>query len=241
VIEGVAQCFCHPGYTGASCDECQAGFHKVGTQCVRDAYCELNSCPLHASCEVVGGEVTCPCDPGWGPQGACSVCESYATERSGFEFPTGWPTQENQCLLHVELSVSRITFRSRNGPDGPEGPVYQCARSTFSKMDSQHVELFAYTARPATLTFESPAHLVAFDYGSRVEPLALEVRAHDNPMSDYNGTGRVVSTVDLEPNRRERLTLVLDPPARVLSFWSLNNKLQHIALDDVIYSYPQCR
>jgi hypothetical protein len=241
IVSGQVQCICPPGYTGALCNDCDTGFHEEGDLCVRDAFCQADSCPLNAMCTIVSGEVMCLCKQGWGPEDECDTCEAYAAERTGFEFPTGWPTRENLCFQHVELQVSLMTFRSRVGLDGPEGQVYQCARSTFSLMSTQHVELQAYTARPATLTFERAAHFLAFDFGSRVEPISMEIRAHDEPSIDLSKGGRVVGHIQLAANQRDSLTLVLDPPARVISFWSVNNKLQHIAVDDVLYSYPQCR
>jgi hypothetical protein len=260
VVKGRTVCTCKAGHQGTDCASCSAGYKKQGDACVvdtgacppgqhaqdggtcvADAWCEQNSCPEHATCMAAAGVVTCPCDSGWSPAGTCTLCTRNGTERSGFEFPTGWSAKPNQCNERSELSVSLITFRSRTGPNGaPDAAVRLCARSTFSQMSTQHIELATYKDRPATMVFEHPALLVAFDFGARIEPLALDVFAFDNPTNDMSVGGREVGKIDLAAQMRATFTIPLQPAARALALRSRTGKLQDMALDDLVYSYPEC-
>lgn len=258
VVKGFATCSCEVGYQGESCDACAAGYvksaekcvidtggcqpgqHREAGDCVTDQWCERDSCPEHATCKAVAGKITCPCDPGWSPEGTCAQCTGYATERSGFEFASGWPAAANTCFERGDLAVSLVTFASRVGPEKREGPVMLCAASTYSPMTSQHIELESYPGLPATLVFERAANNVVFDAGARIEPVAIDIYAHDLPTADMSMGGRRVATVDLSAKTRTTVTVALNPLARALSLRSRNGKLQSIALDDVVYSYPAC-
>ncbi len=260
VLKGRILCSCMVGYEGSDCSRCAPGYRKDGTSCALDnggcptgqhaqdggtcvpnPFCELASCPEHATCDARTGQVVCACDPGWSPTGKCDTCAQYGTERSGFEFPTGWSMTDNQCQQRSELSVSLITFRSRTGPDGkPDSHVSLCARSTFSKMSTQHIELQSYQNRPATMVFEREATLIAFDFGARLEPLALDVFAYDSPAPDMSTVGREIAKIDLGPLMRSTFTIPLAPAARAIALRSRNGKLQYIALDDLVFHYADC-
>jgi hypothetical protein len=189
---------------------------------------------------VVAGLITCPCDGGWGPAVQCNLCAQYATERSGFEFAEGWPSGQNVCVQRKQVAVSLITFSSRVGPNGPEGPVMLCAPSTYSMMTSQHVELEVYTDRPATLVFERAASTIVFDYGASVTPVAVDVYAYPDPVADPNSGGQKVASLTLDAKTRATLSLEFQMQVRQLALRSRSSGLQNMALDDLIYTYPDC-
>ena len=58
---------CDKGYIGENCDLCDAGYHKVGNNCVIDEVCNNNSCTeTHkTTCDVVNGIIECSCDDGF--------------------------------------------------------------------------------------------------------------------------------------------------------------------------------
>lgn len=69
---GVVQCLCDPGYAGAGCGDCAAGFHPLDGDCVLDQACLSSSCAGHGSCNDASGVIVCTCDSGY----AGSYCES---------------------------------------------------------------------------------------------------------------------------------------------------------------------
>jgi hypothetical protein len=189
---------------------------------------------------VIAGVVACSCDPGWGPTNQCNLCAQYATERSGFEFAEGWPSGQNVCVERKQLAVSRVTFSSRVGANGPEGPVMLCATSTYSMMTSQHIELEVYKDRPATLVFERPASTLVFDYGASVAPVAVDVYAYPTPVADVNSGGEKVASMTLNAKSRATLSLEFHMEVRELVLRSRSSGLQNIALDAMVYTYPGC-
>lgn len=56
---------CDPGYSGAACDECAAGFHKSAGACVLDEQCQPTTCSGHGTCVAKNGLVSCFCDSGF--------------------------------------------------------------------------------------------------------------------------------------------------------------------------------
>src|SRR5690606_5560125 len=110
------------------------------------------------TCVVVGGEAECHCEPGWGGTD-CNQCINLATEATAFEFVTGWPSSKDTCSTRVELSVSRMTLRSREG----DSPVYLCAGSSFSGLVNQHVQVEAGPTKAAELVFFHPVVLMSLD------------------------------------------------------------------------------
>jgi hypothetical protein len=73
VTLGVAACACIPGYTGAECDECAAGYHARGVDCAPDETCRASTCSGHGECRVVEGVAECRCDLGYVGAG-CATC-----------------------------------------------------------------------------------------------------------------------------------------------------------------------
>lgn len=59
---GEPQCECEPGYAGEHCDDCYAGYHPEGEECVLDTTCEDTTCSGHGTCHLRDGEVSCACD-----------------------------------------------------------------------------------------------------------------------------------------------------------------------------------
>jgi len=250
VVDGVVQCTCLPGYTGDGCALCEPGFHGLGAECVLDEFCQADSCPGHALCDVVEGLVTCPCVQGWDPEGACDHCVAYAVERTGFEFPYGWSTGANQCQLRRELSVVGMSFESRSTPSAARGSIYACAKSSYSQMRDQHIQLELYRDQPAVISFDRPVTSVTFDVGSTLEPLAIDVRAEAHRGARTFDDGRVerlldpdvapLATLDLKARQRDTLTLVFDEEVRLVSLWSRSGGLQKLAIDNILYTYPEC-
>lgn len=59
---GTAICECAPGFAGARCDGCAAGFHEDGDGCALDVQCLANTCSGRGACSVVSGAVQCDCE-----------------------------------------------------------------------------------------------------------------------------------------------------------------------------------
>jgi hypothetical protein len=70
---GQVTCVCDPGFTGAHCDSCAAGYHPDGDDCVADELCQADSCNQHGNCDDSTGEIVCTCDPGFGGS-RCAEC-----------------------------------------------------------------------------------------------------------------------------------------------------------------------
>ena len=105
------QCACEAGYTGASCDDCDRGFHRnIDRLCLPDRFCsesKVDPCGAHGNCEDGTGAVTCKCDFGY--QGArCELCIP-GFERSDFD----------ECLQLVIQSAS-------DAPDKPQTVAPKC-------------------------------------------------------------------------------------------------------------------
>jgi len=223
---GVVSCACEAGYQAPTCSACTPGYHMSAGRCVADQTCSPATCSSHASCVVVGGEATCACQPGWGgPQ--CERCLDLATESTAFEFAAGWPTVPNTCSTRVELAVARLTLRSREG----SGTVQLCASSSFNGLTTQHVELQAGPVQTAQLVFWEPVVLTSFDYAAGLSPLSLEVLADNVP----------VRNIELPRKSKGSLTLQLSPPATKIALRSRTGVLQNVALDNIVYSYEQCK
>jgi len=81
---GVVECHCYPGWAGATCNSCAAGFHDDGNGiCVGDEMCTDSSCAHDGTCNDDEGMVTCLCKAGYtGP--ACEDCdEGYHFDGDG--------------------------------------------------------------------------------------------------------------------------------------------------------------
>ena len=71
---GVVFCNCNPGYTGAYCDSCDAGYHlDAAGACVVDESCITDDPCVNGSCDDTGGVISCECDDGYTGDD-CDVC-----------------------------------------------------------------------------------------------------------------------------------------------------------------------
>lgn len=75
VTSGVVSCACEAGWSGEACNQCAAGFHLEGTECLLDAQCIASTCSGHGSCTVVNGQIACACYAGYDGD----YCEDCAT------------------------------------------------------------------------------------------------------------------------------------------------------------------
>ena len=74
---GTARCECNDGWSGNLCDECAAGWHEFGDDCVLDEQCLTTSCAFHEvedGCTVEDGEVICECEGNWDSGNHCASC-----------------------------------------------------------------------------------------------------------------------------------------------------------------------
>jgi hypothetical protein len=71
---GVIVCECDEGYSGDDCDECAAGYHDDGGECVEDTSCRDNTCP-NGSCDDSSGVPVCTCNPGYAGE-HCDECDA---------------------------------------------------------------------------------------------------------------------------------------------------------------------
>jgi hypothetical protein len=72
---GEIVCECEAGYAGETCEECAAGYHEQGDQCLADTECLPNTCDQHGTCDDSSGQIICTCDTGYtGPH--CDLCAS---------------------------------------------------------------------------------------------------------------------------------------------------------------------
>ncbi len=111
---GVSSCTCDPGYAGALCDSCAAGFHDDGGACVLDESCLPSSCSGAGDCAVSMGEVSCTCDEGY--EGSyCDACDS------GYHFEGG------DCVVDEDCSASDPCV---DGVCDDSGGVISCACDT---------------------------------------------------------------------------------------------------------------
>ena len=226
VEAGEIVCACNSGYAGASCETCATGYHVDAGSCVPDQSCANATCSAHASCVVVGGVTRCDCEPGWDSE-RCDRCVDLATESTAFELVTGWATVVDTCATRPELSIARMTVRSRHGMDY----VQLCARSSFHALSTQHIALTAGVDQPAELVFWEPVVMMSFDYASVLDTLALDIVAD----------GAIVGAIDLAPHFKGSATLRLDSPADIVELRSRNGVRQTISIDNVVYHYERCR
>jgi cysteine-rich repeat protein len=82
-FEGVLDCACLPGWGGATCDVCAAGYHDDAGSCIPDEVCDPDSCNMHGTCTVPSGLVQCGCDEGYTGD-ACESCDvGYSDDGNG--------------------------------------------------------------------------------------------------------------------------------------------------------------
>lgn len=76
-VTGEPVCACEPGYSGAQCTDCYAGYHAGGgtAGCVLDRTCLSTSCSGAGQCKDTGGVVVCTCEAGH----SGAVCDACAT------------------------------------------------------------------------------------------------------------------------------------------------------------------
>jgi hypothetical protein len=174
---------------------------------------------------VIGGTTDCECEPGWDGE-RCERCVDLATESTAFEFVTGWATIADTCATRPELSIARMTVRSRHGADY----VQLCARSTFHALNTQHIALTVGIDQPAEFVFWDPVVVMSFDYASVLDVLAIDIVAD----------AAVVGTIDLAPHFKGTATVRLDAPAELVELRSRNGVRQTISIDNVVYHYETC-
>jgi hypothetical protein len=80
---GEATCVCDSGYTGDTCDDCDAGYqdHDGDGTCRPDCVTAGYTCSDHGVCDDSSGEPLCLCDLGYEPdgQGGCELAEADGT------------------------------------------------------------------------------------------------------------------------------------------------------------------
>lgn len=79
---GTALCACNTGYTGASCDQCDTGYHLSGSDCVANIPCQANSCSNHGNCDASTGVPVCTCSTGY-TGATCNGCASGYQDKDG--------------------------------------------------------------------------------------------------------------------------------------------------------------
>lgn len=92
---GSIVCTCDTGYTGTTCDQCDAGHHPVGNDCVEDEVCLADSCNMHGTCSTPSGVIECSCDTGW----AGALCDECAPDYVGDDCHRDW-CADNDCGDH---------------------------------------------------------------------------------------------------------------------------------------------
>jgi hypothetical protein len=77
VSDGESRCECDKGWDGEICDDCAAGWHLRGENCVLDEQCLSTSCAFHevdGGCSVDDGVVECKCEGKWDADNHCATC-----------------------------------------------------------------------------------------------------------------------------------------------------------------------
>ncbi|MBU1017577.1 PKD domain-containing protein, partial [Patescibacteria group bacterium] len=111
---GVIECSCNPEYQGSICDECAAGYHWEGNDCVLDQNCQPNTCNGHGQCDDVTGVPVCTCDTGYTGV-ACSSCD------------TGYHPVGNDCVVD---EVCQANSCSGHGTCSTPSGVIECTCET---------------------------------------------------------------------------------------------------------------
>jgi len=78
----VGQTTCSTGDGGAAVCTCDDDYHPDGAGCALDEVCGEDSCG-HGDCSVVGGLVTCACEPGWAAPGCDDCAAGWHDDGSG--------------------------------------------------------------------------------------------------------------------------------------------------------------
>eukprot|EP01125_Pyxidicula_operculata_P010688 TRINITY_DN351_c0_g2_i3.p1 TRINITY_DN351_c0_g2~~TRINITY_DN351_c0_g2_i3.p1 ORF type:complete len:2844 (-),score=811.49 TRINITY_DN351_c0_g2_i3:165-8696(-) len=74
----IRDCQCTFPYAGSECKSCITGFHRAGTDCVRNTKCTTNTCNGHGQCDDSQGYPVCECDEGFDSSSTefCNKCSS---------------------------------------------------------------------------------------------------------------------------------------------------------------------
>jgi hypothetical protein len=315
---GDPECACDPGYVGAQCSSCAAGYHvDVEGACVRDTKClgqPANLCGTHGSCEDRPGGHGCRCDPGY--EGArCNLCiAGYAANEFGeclqlviwqgmpdggaqslprrcaqdtckghgqcseaegrlscACFPgyqgtrcdvcaPGYVSRSGRCVADTTCGTGKCDLCERFNelesfparPDncfssktlvlaelslsslGGVGNVWLCGPSTLYPMGSEHVALEVGPNMPAEIKFQAPVSTLRFDYGVRSLGRGPSVAL------EFAADGKVVEQADDKRVTTGPLELQLDPPATSISIRSASPFVEEVAIDNLVYGLSSC-
>jgi len=242
---GKVTCACDRGYAGASCASCASRFHEEGGACVLDTTCLPRSCPDTATCVAGQGKVECRCKKGYTgvdcdqcatgyvrdfARGTCTTfeCEGNPIPGTGvldFEGKATFPTFDNNCISRVAVDTDEVMITSLAG----DGEVWACATNTVYGVPTSHIFVEAGVENSSELIFSGPVAQISFDYGARTE-LALEVI----------GDGQVRDALSAVRRTHGSASYTFDPPITLFALRSTNGSTQQVALDNIVYTPPEC-